>query len=646
MNANTKSEGAHTLWLGLLLLFFIQVLGVWFESLYRMILIKISVGWELGSIALLFLPVFLLLIKEKQQRLLLPGSLWFFLLVRALCPLLGASSLVVAAGLGTGAFLIFLCGIFSNRCRLNAHLGLAAGIAVTLSVLFRGWGSSADISMEGKSAILGWLLVLITLYLTRGALAEEKNTATENIAPNGTRYSWGLGLFSNFAMIYLVLSSPAVVSAWSGANFLVATASLMMGMVAVVLLRTPMPKYLMLLWNMLFVALLAGGLYWCAPLLPLTFDAPACTAYPLPGYVHILFYLMLLLSPVVLLNLTQLGSLSSFPHPRAAAGPVLLGTAWLFTIILLLIFTNIWGYVSLIGGFFRNRFYLPFLMAGAGMIVPVLISKGDSRPLASDVQHGKLALVTAFIGALALAGIFWNASRPYPVATPGHTLTIMTYNIQQGSTVNGGRSYRQQLELMRKVNADIIGLQECDTARPSGGNTDCVRYFADGLNYHAYYGPSTVAGTFGTAILSRFPLENPRTFFSFSNTDEVGTAVAEVNVGGARIAFFNSHPDGNNHSHAAHAQALLEHAAPYERVIAVGDYNCTRHDSWYERIAAVMNNSWLSVHDVNEPVGEPYSCPIDHIFLSPGFRTLESHYLPPPESFTDHPAHWSVVAWN
>jgi len=34
---------------------------------------------------------------------------------------------------------------------------------------------------------------------------------------------------------------------------------------------------------------------------------------------------------------------------------------------------------------------------------------------------------------------------------------------------------------------------------------------------------------------------------------------------------------------------------------------------------------------------------IDHIFLSRNFSVLESHYLPPPDSRTDHPAHWSVV---
>jgi len=36
---------------------------------------------------------------------------------------------------------------------------------------------------------------------------------------------------------------------------------------------------------------------------------------------------------------------------------------------------------------------------------------------------------------------------------------------------------------------------------------------------------------------------------------------------------------------------------------------------------------------------------IDHIFLSKDFKVVEAHYLPAPESGTDHPAHWAVVRW-
>jgi hypothetical protein len=37
---------------------------------------------------------------------------------------------------------------------------------------------------------------------------------------------------------------------------------------------------------------------------------------------------------------------------------------------------------------------------------------------------------------------------------------------------------------------------------------------------------------------------------------------------------------------------------------------------------------------------------IDHIFVSPAFRVVESCYVPPPDSQTDHPAHWTILEWD
>ncbi|HPO12119.1 MAG TPA: endonuclease/exonuclease/phosphatase family protein [Candidatus Hydrogenedentes bacterium] len=646
MDQQVKTKWPHTLLLGLLLLFFIQVLGLWIENLYRMGLIKIAVGVEACTILMIFLPFAIKLAGEKGERRLLKASLLIFLLTRAICPFLGALALVFIAGIGVGAFLIVLCGILSVRCRLNADWGLAAAIAVLLSMLFRSWGSSIDISLEGNSTIIGGLLVLAALYLAWDMFPARKDDHDPEMRFSISGLPQMLGLFANFTIIYLILSCPAVISAWCGANYFIITFLLVLGFIITLLWPKPFSKPVLLGWNVLFIIILVAGLHWCAPTLPQTFESTPSIEGPLPAYVHIPFYLMLLLSPIVLINLSQLGSFPPYARPRAAAGPVILGMLFLFAITTLLIMTNVWGYIGVLGPLLRNKFYLPFLIVGIGMITPRLLPSFQTAKPGFARERIGVALAASILGVLALAGIAAHAARPQPGNPDKPTLTIMTYNIQQGSMINGNRSFRQQLDLMRTVKADIIGLQECDTARPSGGNIDAVRYFAENLNFHAYYGPNTISGTFGAAILSRFPLENPRTIFSFSNTDEIGTSVAEITLKSNRIAFFNNHPDGYNKAHAAHAGALMQHTADYDHVIAVGDYNCTRYDSWYETISATLNNSWLSVHDANEPVGEPYSYPIDHIFLSPTFRTLESHYLPPPGSFTDHPAHWSVIAWR
>ena len=50
------------------------------------------------------------------------------------------------------------------------------------------------------------------------------------------------------------------------------------------------------------------------------------------------------------------------------------------------------------------------------------------------------------------------------------------------------------VKVLRELDADIIALQESDSARVSLNNNDYVRYFAEQLSYYSYYGPAPVAG--------------------------------------------------------------------------------------------------------------------------------------------------------
>ena len=64
---------------------------------------------------------------------------------------------------------------------------------------------------------------------------------------------------------------------------------------------------------------------------------------------------------------------------------------------------------------------------------------------------------------------------------------------------------RQQLALIRQVSPDILALQESDSTRISLNNNDYARYYAGKLGYYSYYGPKTLTGTYGTALLSKYP---------------------------------------------------------------------------------------------------------------------------------------------
>ena len=116
---------------------------------------------------------------------------------------------------------------------------------------------------------------------------------------------------------------------------------------------------------------------------------------------------------------------------------------------------------------------------------------------------------------------------------------------------------------------------------------------------------------------------------------------------------------------------LLGEVRQHDIVISMGDYNFTQNSPYYEQITSHLVDSWLArwpdgvgqvdmEHVAPVDAGERKTSSgkllgegrldmtdrIDHIFVSDNFKVKESHYLPAPESQTDHPAHWAVVSWE
>ncbi len=651
-------------------LFFIQLLTLWIESIYRLSLIELRPGKEVLGLLFVLAPLVALLAGRGAQRWLFPGSLVVMFVARALCPVLGGAALIIVAGTGVGAFLIAVCCLPLEGSRVSPKsLGLGLAMAVLLSIALRAWGSSLDISMGRPGDVLAWALVACAAFLCKDTLSGSETGET---APTGTlagRMAASILLFSNLAVVYLALSSPAVVTAWSGSSYLTGLIliSLSFGLTLLFCaagLRSPVPlsRGVLVVWNVAFLAALVSGILLHRVEFPDSPSAPELIVHPTAWPYHIPFYLMFLLSPVVVLNVMAAFRQAAGASPRAQVLPVLLGVIFLVVVTLLLIFTNTWGYMGSLGHALRNRFYLPFALVGAGMLVPWLVPVWQAAfPLRKTGPRCiPLGITALAIGLFAIAGAaYWSARASHPPTSPD-TLTVITYNMQQGTDMEGHQNLHGQLAFLREVNADIIGLQESDTARPSQGQTEAPRFFAERLGYHVYYGPNTISGTYGTAILSRYPLENPRTIFTYSTIDEVGTAVAEIQVGGRRIGLFNNHPAGPEEVKRAHAEALVNECAPYEHVITMGDHNTRPGSPAYDMVADVLSETWLRMYpDGSGPPHPrwPESTPenrgydvsterIDYIFTSPGFEVLESYYVLSPDSETDHPAHWSVLRWK
>ena len=640
---------------GLFFLFFIQMAGTLVESIYILDLMNTNLDAKALGVLFFFTPVLLLPFRKKFPR----WAVWLMfggmILSRGAILYLTTSGRLFASGAGTGISLLLFPVLFTAKAKgearpqtgLLASAGLA--LAVGLSVLLRTLNYSLDYSLSPSGAWTGWLLGL-ALGWTLTRLNWERDSATQHGRKGATPAIFGI--FLVLTLVYFALSAPVVIARWTEGNYalIVTTVSLLSTGWAFLSLRYPahlehISRRWLRLWNILFTLCLLGTILAHRVAFPLEPTSPAVVVQAPTWIQQIPLVLMLLLFPVIFLDMRlffkQLQQAD--PTPQALIPGMLLGSLALALLVFISIFTNVWGYIAPVSTPFRNMFFLPFFLI-TGTIC-LLGWRWKTMEVDSDqvVSRGGFPGWTVLLGAIFL-GTVLSVLRTEGIqpGDPARTsMVVMTYNIQAGNDGSGERSYDRQLAVIRQVSPDILALQESDTARIALNNDDYVRYFASKLGYYSYYGPTTVTGTFGTAILSKYPLRNTRAVFTFSDTDEIGTAEAEIEVGGRLFSIHDVHPDGSATAKLAFARSLVDRSAGEANVIALGDFNLRDNEEAYQLVAAKYTEAWTSVHSSGSGEGR-----IDHIFVSPGLGVRNPVYLLPPDLASDHPVHWTEIFWE
>jgi len=353
--------------------------------------------------------------------------------------------------------------------------------------------------------------------------------------------------------------------------------------------------------------------------------------------------------PIILIDFMllshKMASLELVPSSRAAGVAFTLGGG-LYMLILLftLILTSVWGFVPVIGALLRNMFWFIILIAGIVLLLTIYKTK-DNIP--SFETAGKLPrtetivaglMIIMFLGTLTGSIVF----EAHPVAPSGDAVSVrlLTYNIAQGMNDVDVKNYDGQLELIRGIDADIIGLQETSKI---AGNSDVVRYFADKLNLYSYFGPKGVTGTTGVALLSKYPIENPRTIYHYTE-NVTATIEAEITVGSRTFTVYVTHTYGRTSAKMILQNDILDASSGKSNVVFMGDFNFRPFTEPYNLTTDVLDDSWWVKWPTGvNSLGENNSRQIDHIFLSPGTTVSECEYITDPQS--DHPAYWVDIQW-
>ena len=648
--------------LGILFLFFIQMAGTLVASIYTLDLMHTSLDAKVLGVLFFFSPILLLPFRKNFPDGLVWSMFGLLLAARGATPYLNTLGRMLASGIGTGSTLILFPLIIlakpKGASRPQAGLLVSAGLAlaVGLSVLLRTLNFSLDYSLTNAGGWVGWMLgVLFGFLLTRLDWVGEPSVRSRHSGLARAE----LGIFLILTLVYFSFSAPAVIARWTEGNYalIVIAVSLLAALWAwLALLRPSLLEHLtrdgLRLWNLAFALSLVGTILVHRVPFPTTPASAAVVVGAPTLWQQLPLVLMLLLFPVIFLDMRlfvdRIRELN--PSPRDLVPGLLLGCVTLVLLIFIDIFTNVWGYIAPVSTLFRNMFWLPFLLSAGG--ITLLIWSGN-RIEADPARRGEGFPWgwTVLLGLIVLgcAAGSLRTARPQPVDAGKTSLRVMTYNIQAANDGSGEQAYDRQLALIRQVSPDLLALQESDTARISLNNNDTVRYYASQLGYYSYYGPTTVTGTFGTAILSKYPLLNTEAVFSYSDTDEIGTAEAVIEVAGKRFSIYDVHPDGSDTAKLICIQTVLERSKAEPNVVVLGDYNLRDTEEAYQLIASVYTNAWVSVYPSKiSPDGIDMSGPdrIDHIFVSPSLSVRNPIYVLPPASASDHPVHWAEIFWG
>jgi len=216
----------------------------------------------------------------------------------------------------------------------------------------------------------------------------------------------------------------------------------------------------------------------------------------------------------------------------------------------------------------------------------------------------------------------------------------MAYNLHHGEGVDGRLDLARIAGVIVAAKPDLVALQEVDRKATRTGGIDQAAEYARLTGLHVWFGDAMPfqGGEYGQALLSRWPLEDPRVLrLPGTSGREPRIAVnAFVQVPGiGRIRWVGVHLDAtrDDEDRWNQAGALLEDLgrAPTPTLLA-GDFNATPESRVMQRLLGPATH-WEDTAGASAAPTIPAEAPrsrIDFVLTSPrGFwRTLESQVIP------------------
>jgi endonuclease/exonuclease/phosphatase family metal-dependent hydrolase len=258
------------------------------------------------------------------------------------------------------------------------------------------------------------------------------------------------------------------------------------------------------------------------------------------------------------------------------------------------------------------------------------------------------------VGLVGVVSIAWLASRPAGLARPitpqvqpgaPPTLRLATYNIHYGYDGPWHLSLARQAETLAALQADVIALQEVDTARITSYSIDDALWLGQRLGMQVVYLP-TVEHLTGIALLSRYPVTEAGTTLLPSQEEQTGLIHARLQVGDQTLDVFATWlglSEAERARQVGAALAWLAQRSPRGPASLAGDLNSPPDSPTYRQLVEAGFGDPFRELGLGDVPTDPASAPderIDYVWL----RELTPLAAGVPDSLaSDHRPVWVTV---
>jgi len=204
-------------------------------------------------------------------------------------------------------------------------------------------------------------------------------------------------------------------------------------------------------------------------------------------------------------------------------------------------------------------------------------------------------------------------------------LKVMTYNIHHCKGMDGKISIERIADVIRRSDADIVGLQEVDRYFFRSNFRHQVKQIASKLGYNFAFGANLGVAPFGygNAVVSRYPIISDRNIALPGKLEPRGALKTTIRLNnGFDLAFIVTHLGLSTSDREQQVNAIIDSLkGMYKGVIIAGDFNARIESPEFSKLHEFLNDGYQQVSPKNE--GNTFGKHrIDFIWLSPDLKAI------------------------